>query len=159
MSNQVRREAVFEPDFLDDLVHWIRTDQKPALRTFKLVNLTLRDPFRGGGKPKPLGKSLGGLWSRRISEEHRLVYKITSNQVRFMSARFHYKRNMRISFPTQVHHALPQTGEAGNEVRREEQSPTPQVALGTRPDGIDSVWALDDNWRVLLDDVWQEDGD
>lgn len=159
MSNQVRREAVFEPDFLDDLVHWIRTDQKPALRTFKLVNLTLRDPFRGGGKAKPLGKSLGGLWSRRITEEHRLVYKITSNQVRFMSARFHYERNVGISFPTQVHHALPQTGDAGNEQRREGQSPVPHVASGSRQDSIDSAWALDDDWRALLDYVWQDDGD
>lgn len=159
MSHEVRREAVFEPDFLDDLVHWIRTDQKPALRTFKLVNLTLRDPFRGGGKPKPLGKSLGGLWSRRITEEHRLVYKITSNQVRFISARFHYTPNLGISLPTLVHHALPQTGDAVKDHRREGQVPIPQVAPGTRPDGIDSVWALDDDWRALLDDVWQEDGD
>lgn len=140
-------------------MHWIRTDQKPALRTFKLVNLTLRDPFRCGGKPKPLGKSLGGLWSRRISEEHRLVYKITSNQVRFISARFHYTPNLGISLPTLVHHALPQTGDAVKEHRSEGESPVPQVASGSRPDGIDSVWALDDDWRALLDDVWQEDGD
>lgn len=159
MNEQMRREAVIGPDFLDDLQHWTRTNRRLAIRTFKLIDLTLRDPFRGSGKPKHLGKSLGGVWSRRINEEHRLVYKITSNQVRFMSARFHYTPNLGIGLPTLVHHALPQTGAAGDEQRREEQSPIPQVAAGSRPDSIDSAWALNDDWRALLDDVWQENGD
>lgn len=159
MSNQVQREAVIGPDFLDDLQHWTRTNQRLAIRTFKLINLTLRDPFRGSGKPKHLGKSLGGVWSRRINEEHRLVYKITSNQVRFMSARIHYKPNLRIDSQSQAHQALPQSGDSGNEQRREGQSPIPQDALGIRRDGIDRVWAPDDDWRALLDDVWQENGD
>lgn len=159
MIQQVRREAVFEQGFIDDLEHWARTNQKVAIRTFKLINLTLRDPFRGSGKPKHLGKLLGGAWSRRITDEHRLVYKVTGTQVRFLSARFHYKRDLRISFPTQVHQALPQTGAPGEGHRREEQQPIRQVASGSRPDSVDGAWILDDDWRALLDDVWQENRD
>ena len=159
MSQQGRREAVFDPDCIDDLEYWNRTNQKPALRTYKLINLTLRDPFRGTGKPKPLGKLLGGAWSRRITDEHRLVYSVTASQVRFLSARFHYKRNLRIGFQGQVHQALPQTDDAVKDHRGEEQSPIPRAASGSRSDSIDSEWALDDDWRALLEDVWREHGD
>ena len=56
----------------------------------KLVRATLRDPFEGVGKPEPLRGELGGRWSRRIDDEHRLVYRVTTDQVRFLTARHHY---------------------------------------------------------------------
>ena len=84
------RLLVFDRDFLDDLGHWVRTDRKTALKILDLVEAVSRDPFGGIGKPEPL-KSLGsGVWSRRITQEHRLVYKVTDDRVTFVQARYHY---------------------------------------------------------------------
>jgi toxin YoeB len=84
------RLLVFDRDFLDDLNHWVRTDRKTALKILDLVEAVSRDPFGGIGKPEPL-KSLGsGVWSRRITQEHRLVYKIADDRVTFVQARYHY---------------------------------------------------------------------
>ena len=57
---------------------------------FKLIRATLRDPFGGVGKPEPLRGELSGRWSRRIDSEHRLTYRVTDSQVRFLTARNHY---------------------------------------------------------------------
>jgi toxin YoeB len=84
------RLAVFSSHFLDDLEYWVRTDRKVALRLLKLVEQTLRDPFSGPGKPEPLRRELSGLWSRRITQEHRLVYGVTDVDVRFLQGRYHY---------------------------------------------------------------------
>ena len=85
-----KREAVFDPDFLEDLRYWARTDRKAAVRVLDLVLNVLRDPFAGLGKPEPL-KYLGpGLWSRRIDLEHRLVYLVREARVDFLQARYHY---------------------------------------------------------------------
>ena len=84
------RLLVFDRDFLDDLNHWVRTDRKTALKILDLVEAVSRDPFGGIGKPEPL-KSLGsGVRSRRITQEHRLVYKIADDRVTFVQARYHY---------------------------------------------------------------------
>jgi toxin YoeB len=84
------RLLVFDRDFLDDLNHWVRTDRKTALKILDLVEAVSRDPVGGIGKPEPL-KSLGsGVWSRRITQEHRLVYKIADDRVTFVQARYHY---------------------------------------------------------------------
>ena len=84
------RLLVFDRDFLDDLGYWVRTDRKTALKILDLVEAVSRDPFGGIGKPEPL-KSLGtGVWSRRITQEHRLVYKVTDDRVTFVQARYHY---------------------------------------------------------------------
>jgi len=84
------RLLVFDRDFLDDLGHWVRTDRKTALKILDLVEAVSRDPFGGIGKPEPL-KSLGsGVWSRRITQEHRLVYKVADDRVTFVQARYHY---------------------------------------------------------------------
>jgi toxin YoeB len=84
------RLLVFDRDFLDDLSHWVRTERKTALKIFDLVEAVSRDPFSGIGKPEPL-KSLGsGVWSRRITQEHRLVYKVADDRVTFVQARYHY---------------------------------------------------------------------
>ena len=84
------RLLVFDRDFLDDLNHWVQTDRKVALKILSLVEAVSRDPFGGIGKPEPL-KSLGsGVWSRRITQEHRLVYKVADDRVTFVQARYHY---------------------------------------------------------------------
>lgn len=84
------RLLVFDRDFLDDLNHWVRTDRKTALRILDLVEAVSRDPFGGIGKPEPL-RSLGsGVWSRRITQEHRLVYRVADDRVTFVQARYHY---------------------------------------------------------------------
>lgn len=84
------RLLVFDRDFLDDLGRWVRTERKKALKILDLVEAVSRDPFNGTGKPEPL-KSLGsGVWSRRITQEHRLVYKAADDRVTFVQARYHY---------------------------------------------------------------------
>ena len=84
------RLAVFQPEFLEDLTSWVQTDRKTALRLLRLVELVLRDPFAGMGKPEPL-KYLGpNLWSRRLTDEHRLVYLVRENRIDFLQGRYHY---------------------------------------------------------------------
>jgi toxin YoeB len=90
LSRGVDREAVFQPEFRQDLRHWIENDRKVALRTFELVESVLRDPFTGIGKPEPLKYALAGCWSRRITQEHRLVYRVSANRIDFLQARYHY---------------------------------------------------------------------
>jgi len=85
-----QRESVFHPEFREDLQYWVETDRKTALRIFQLVEAIMRDPFQGIGKPEPL-KSLGlGVWSRRITQEHRLVYAVGHERIDFVQARYHY---------------------------------------------------------------------
>ena len=85
-----RRASVFQPEFREDLKYWVETDRKTALRIFQLVEAIMRDPFQGIGKPEPL-KYLGpGVWSRRITQEHRLVYVVGQERVDFIQARYHY---------------------------------------------------------------------
>ncbi len=84
------RLLVFDRDFIDDLNHWVETERRTALKILDLVEAVSRDPFGGVGKPEPL-KSLGsGVWSRRITQEHRLVYKVAIDRVTFVQARYHY---------------------------------------------------------------------
>ena len=84
------RRAVFSGHFLDDLRYWVRTDRKIALRLLRLVEQVVRDPFSGVGKPEPLRRELSGLSSRRLTQEHRLVYAVTETEVRFLQGRYHY---------------------------------------------------------------------
>jgi len=84
------KKSVFQPEFREDLRYWVETDRKTALRIFQLIEAIMRDPFQGIGKPEPL-KFLGaGVWSRRITQEHRLVYVVEHDQVDFVQARYHY---------------------------------------------------------------------
>jgi toxin YoeB len=62
----------------DDIQHWLAADAKLLGRIFSLIEATKRDPFKGIGKPEPLRFKLRGLWSRRITDEHRLIYKVES---------------------------------------------------------------------------------
>ena len=77
-------------NFLDDLEYWTRIDRRRALRTLRLVEDVLRDPFDGPGKPEPLRGQLAGKWSRRIDQEHRLICQVDDDRVYFLAARHHY---------------------------------------------------------------------
>ena len=87
---RVERGAVFHREFLEDLRFWVKTDRNAALRTIELVEATLRDPLQGVGKPEALKYVLAGCWSRRITQEHRLVYKVGETRVDFLQARYRY---------------------------------------------------------------------
>jgi toxin YoeB len=89
-SDRRERAAVFQPEFLDDLRYWVETDRKIALRALDLVEAVLRDPFTGLGKPEPLKHMLSGAWSRRLTQEHRIVYLVREDRIDFLQARFHY---------------------------------------------------------------------
>jgi toxin YoeB len=85
-----RRLAVFHPEFREDLEFWVRNDRKTALRLLDIVEAILRDPFEGVGKPEPLKHVLSGAWSRRLTQEHRVVYFISQDRVDFLQTRYHY---------------------------------------------------------------------
>ena len=85
-----KREAVFQPEFLEDLRYWVETDRKLALRALDLIEAILRDPFQGIGKPEPLRYLAPGAWSRRLTQEHRIVYLVRDERIDFLQARYHY---------------------------------------------------------------------
>ena len=89
MKNK-RREAVFQPEFREDLRYWVEIDRKIAMRAFDLIEAVMRDPFTGIGKPEPLKYLSPGVWSRRLTQEHRLVYLIRDDRIDFLQARYHY---------------------------------------------------------------------
>jgi len=91
MTKPTNRVAVISRNFQDDLRYWIETDRKTALRLLDLMAAVLADPFVGIGKPEPLRFAQAGCWSRRITQEHRLVYKVTSDRIYFLQARYHYE--------------------------------------------------------------------
>ncbi len=82
--------ALVSSQFLADLTYWVKTDRRLALRVLVLTEECLRDPFHGAGQPEALKHWPGGAWSRRINQEHRLVYRVHEQQVEFLAARYHY---------------------------------------------------------------------
>ena len=84
------RDAVFQREFIEDLKYWVETDRKTALRTLALVEAVLRDPFTGLGKPEVLKHLAPGVWSRRLTGEHRIVYLVRDARIDFLQARYHY---------------------------------------------------------------------
>ena len=86
----MKYEPVFQSQFREDLRAWIETDRRVALRIFDLIEAVLRDPFQGIGKPEPLKYLLAGCWSRRITQEHRLVYRAAGTRIDFLQAKYHY---------------------------------------------------------------------
>jgi toxin YoeB len=90
VKREVKRAAVFHPEFREDLRYWVRSDRNTAIRVLDLVEAVLRDPFEGAGKPEPLRYLLAGCWSRRITQEHRLVYRVGGEGIDFLQARYHY---------------------------------------------------------------------
>jgi toxin YoeB len=85
-----QRDTVFQPEFREDLRHWVETDRRVALRAFDLIEAIMRDPFTGIGKPEPLKYLSTGAWSRRLTQEHRIVYLVRDNRIDFLQARYHY---------------------------------------------------------------------
>ena len=80
----------FDTTAFEDLAWWVEQDRDKALRIIKLIKEVQRDPFRGIGKPEPLRHELAGCWSRRIDQEHRLIYQVTSQKIRILACRYHY---------------------------------------------------------------------
>lgn len=84
------RLSVFDTRFREDFAWWVEKDRKVALRILRLVEGILRDPFTGEGKPEPLKGFGPDVWSRRITQEHRLVYLVKKDRIHFMQAQYHY---------------------------------------------------------------------
>ena len=81
---------VFADREWEDLTYWITHDRKVAERIVRLIKEIERDPFEGIGKPEPLKHDLAGFWSRRITDEHRLVYAVENDRILIAQARYHY---------------------------------------------------------------------
>ena len=76
--------------FREDLKYWIVADCKVALRVLELFDAIMRDPFIGIGKPEPLKYLASGAWSRRLTQEHRVVYLVQKDRIDFLQCRYHY---------------------------------------------------------------------
>jgi toxin YoeB len=90
LASLAERDVVFQPEFREYLHYWVTANRAVALRLLQLVEAIIRDPFNGIGKPEPLKYVQAGVWSRRITQEHRLVYKVTEKRIDFLQARYHY---------------------------------------------------------------------
>ena len=86
----VQRVAAFHPEFIEDLRYWVKVGRRVALRGLDLIEAILRDPFVGIGKPEPLKYLLAGAWSRRLTQEHRIVYLVSDERIDFLQMRYHY---------------------------------------------------------------------
>jgi toxin YoeB len=80
----------FDISAFEDLAWWIQQDRNKALRIVNLLKDVQRDPFSGIGKPEPLKHEFKGCWSRRIDQEHRLIYQVTEDKIRILACRYHY---------------------------------------------------------------------
>lgn len=85
-----QREAVFHPEFREDLAYWVKLDRKTALQAFMLIEAIMRDPFAGLGKPERLKYLDANTWLRRLTQEHRIVYWVTESRIEFLQGRYHY---------------------------------------------------------------------
>ena len=74
-----------------DYLYWQMNDKRILKRVNELIRESQRSPFKGMGKPEPLKHKLQGLWSRRINDEHRLVYEVEKNELRIIACRYHYQ--------------------------------------------------------------------
>jgi toxin YoeB len=84
-------KLIFAEQAWDDYLHWQATDKTLLKRINRLIEETRRSPFSGTGKPEPLKHALSGYWSRRINEEHRMVYKATEAALLIAQLRYHYR--------------------------------------------------------------------
>ena len=83
-------KLIFSSQAWEDYLHWQSTDQKILRRINELIKETMRTPFKGTGKPEPLRHVMSGYWSRRITEEHRLVYRVEGASLLIVQLRYHY---------------------------------------------------------------------
>ena len=86
----MKRKIKFEADAFDDFTQWSKEDRKLYVKIVDLIKDIERSPFQGLGKPEPLKYELSGYWSRRINDEHRLVYKVTDDEIIFIACKNHY---------------------------------------------------------------------
>ena len=83
-------KLIFSDYAWDDYIYWQKTDKKTLSRINTLIKETKRNPFEGIGKPEPLKHALSGYWSRRITEEHRFIYKVSEKAIHIAQLRYHY---------------------------------------------------------------------
>jgi toxin YoeB len=83
-------KLVFSELAWEDYLYWQKQDRKLVDRINKLIEATAREPFTGIGKPEPLKHAFAGFWSRRINDEHRMVYRMTGDRLEIAQLRFHY---------------------------------------------------------------------
>ena len=83
-------KLIFADEAWEDYLYWQKQDRRMVDRINKLIRETQREPFSGVGKPEPLKHALAGFWSRRINEEHRMVYKIEGDALLLAPLRYHY---------------------------------------------------------------------
>jgi len=83
-------KLVFSEHAWEDCLYWQRTDRRTLKRINQLIQAIQREPYNGIGKPEPLRHALSGYWSRRIDQEHRLVYRVVDDAVWIVQARYHY---------------------------------------------------------------------
>jgi len=83
-------KLVFDETAWDDYQHWLATDRRTLERVNKLIRDVQREPYDGIGKPEPLKHALAGYWSRRINDEHRMVYRVNDNTLWIAQLRYHY---------------------------------------------------------------------
>ena len=83
-------KLIFAEDAWEDYLFWQKQDKRMFERINRLIRETLREPFAGAGKPEPLKHALSGYWSRRITDEHRMVYRVEGDALLIAQLRFHY---------------------------------------------------------------------
>lgn len=83
-------KLIFSDDAWDDYLYWQKNDRKIVVRINKLIQEVRREPFSGLGKPEPLKHALSGFWSRRITDEHRMVYRVEADALLLAQLRYHY---------------------------------------------------------------------
>ncbi|MGK5095132.1 Txe/YoeB family addiction module toxin [Deltaproteobacteria bacterium TL4] len=89
----MNRKILFEQQAFEDFTQWSQEQLQIFQKILRLVREISREPFKGIGKPEPLKNQLQGYWSRRITDEHRLVYKVTEETLIVASCRYHYPKN------------------------------------------------------------------
>ena len=83
-------KRIFADEAGEDYLYWQKQDKRMVERINKLIRETQREPFAGVGKPEPLKRALSGFWSRRITDEHRMVYRVEGDALQIAQSRFHY---------------------------------------------------------------------
>jgi toxin YoeB len=81
---------VFADEAWEDYLYWQKQDRKMVERINRLIREVQRSPFEGAGKPEPLRHALSGFWSRRINDEHRMVYRVVDGELQIAQLRYHY---------------------------------------------------------------------
>ncbi len=85
-------KIAFLPKAFNELRFWAEEDKNTLVKIFELIKDIQRNPFSGLGKPEPLRHKLKGFWSRRITKEHRLIYRVSDEEIVIISCRFHYEK-------------------------------------------------------------------